>query len=94
MSLPQLISISLSRQASLSGIENGKMQPNAETLLVLSIILNKPISYFYPGPISEIIRLENIDPLEHELLLQAHRLDDDDLKRLIAQARALTDRYQ
>lgn len=77
------------RQASLSDMENGKMQPAAETLLFLSIALRKPLSYFFPGHYGERIRLEKIDPLEQELLMQAHRLDDDDLRRLIAQARAL-----
>jgi transcriptional regulator with XRE-family HTH domain len=79
------------RQASVSDIENGKMQPDAETLLYLSLVLNKPVSYFFPGPYGERVRLENIDPLEQELLMQAHRLDDEDLKRLIAQARALAE---
>jgi transcriptional regulator with XRE-family HTH domain len=79
------------RQASLSDMENGKMQPDAETLLYLSLTLRKPISHFFPGHYGERIRLEKIDPLEQELLMQAHRLDDDDLIRLITQARALAD---
>ena len=79
------------RQASLSEMENGKMQPDAETLLFLAITLRKPISYFFPGHYGERIRLEKIDPLEQVLLLQAHRLSDDDLIRTIAQVRALAD---
>ena len=34
---------------------------------------------------------DNLSVLEQELLLQARRLDDADLRRLIAQARALYD---
>jgi len=36
---------------------------------------------------------ENLDPLEEELLLQAQRLDPGNLRRLIAQAKALADLY-
>ena len=79
------------RQASLSDMENGKMQPDAETLLYLSITLRKPVSFFFPSDWGEHIRLESLHPLEHELLLQAKRLDEDDLKRLIAQSKALAD---
>jgi hypothetical protein len=34
---------------------------------------------------------DSISPLEKEFLLQARRLDDDDLRRIIAQARALVE---
>ena len=79
------------RQASVSDMENGKMQPDAETLLYLSGVLRKPVSYFFPDQYGEIIRLENIEPLEHELLLQANLLDEYDLKRLIVQTKALVE---
>ncbi len=36
------------RQAALSDMENGKMEPDASTLLLLSEYLKKPISYFFP----------------------------------------------
>ena len=55
------------------------MQPDAETLLFLSIILNKLISYFFLGHYRERIRLDKIDPLEHELLVDALRLDPERL---------------
>ena len=78
-------------QASLSDIENGKMQPDAETLLLLALNLSKPISYFFPRPYGDRVRLEFINPLEQELLMQSQRLNNDDLRRLIAQARALAE---
>lgn len=70
------------------------MQPDAETLLYLSLNLNKQISFFFPDELGESIRLEDLNPLEHELLLQIKRLTNEDLKRLIAQARALADLYK
>ena len=79
------------RQASLSDIENGKMQPDAETLLYLTLVLNKPISYFFPSQFGAYIRLESLDPLLQELLMNAQRLSEEDLHRLIVQTRALAD---
>ena len=78
------------RQASVSDMENGKMQPDAETLLYLAGVLKKPVSYFFPDPYGEFTRLENLRPLEQELLMQAQSLNDYDLRRLIAQVRAIS----
>ena len=65
------------------------MQPDAETLLFLAITLRKPISYFFPGQLGEMIRLENINSRLHELLLVARNLNDDDIERMLIQVRAL-----
>jgi transcriptional regulator with XRE-family HTH domain len=76
-------------QASMSDIENGKMQPDAETLVYLSLVLRKPISYFFPKHYVEVIDPDEIHPLLHELLTNAAHLSDEDLQRLIVQTRAL-----
>ena len=76
-------------QASISDIENGKMQPDAETLVYLSEALRKPIGYFFPKRYVEVIDPDEIHPLLHELLTNAAHLSDDDLQRLIVQTRAL-----
>lgn len=51
-----------------------------------------PITYFFP---KGFVRLkddeQSLTPLEQKLLLQVSHLDDDYLRRLIAQARALVD---
>lgn len=82
------------RQASLSAMENGKMQPDAETLMMLALILRKPVAYFFPGPYGEYIRQEGLSDLEQELLFQTRRLDEEDVKRIITQVRALADFQQ
>lgn len=79
------------RQASLSDMENGKMQPDAETLMDLSVVLAKPLTYFFPSPYGDELRTDKIDDVEKELLLLARRLPKEDLKRLIALAKALAD---
>lgn len=77
------------RQASLSDMENGKMQPDAETLLYLSIHLSRPISYFYPDDLSRYIEPSEVDPREQELLIHARILGDEDFQKLIAQVQAI-----
>jgi transcriptional regulator with XRE-family HTH domain len=77
------------RQAALSEIENGLMEPDAETLLMLSLILEKPLAYFFPKKYRRVTEISNLTDLESELLVQARRLSEDDLKRINAQVKAL-----
>ncbi|OGN81242.1 MAG: hypothetical protein A2X24_12955 [Chloroflexi bacterium GWB2_54_36] len=76
------------RQAALSDIENGKMEPDSSTLLLLSHYLEKPIGYFFPPPWKPSIDT-SLSDLEDEALLLIKKLDEDDLRRLLAQIRAL-----
>jgi transcriptional regulator with XRE-family HTH domain len=82
------------RQASISDIENGRMEVNSTTLMQLSVTLKKPISYFFPEGWKSDLPPENLSQSEQELLIQVHRLDEEDIKRLIAQARAIADLYE
>ena len=75
----------------MSDMENGTMQPDAETLLMLSLVLHKPVAYFFPDRYGELMRLEALTSQKEGLLLQAQRLNNTDLRRLIAQAKALAD---
>ena len=79
------------RQAALSEIENGLMQPDAETLLLLSHFLNRPLDYFYPKPFKPDVSLADLSEDEKSLIIQTRRLSDDDLKRIIAQVKALVE---
>ncbi|MCH8877944.1 MAG: hypothetical protein IIA89_14185 [Chloroflexi bacterium] len=67
------------------------MQRDAETLTLLSLVLVKPVGYFYPDRYGESLRLDKLSDEKQELLMQARALDSGDLKRLIAQAKALAD---
>lgn len=87
----ELAALIYRRQAALSAIENGLMQPDAETLLLLSHHLQKPIGYFYPQPFKPDISLEDLSEDEKSLIIQTRRLSNDDLKRIIAQAKALVE---
>lgn len=77
------------RQAALSDMENGKMEPDASTILLMAHALQKPISYFFPYPWKTTIEFTGLSEKEEDLLIQAKRLSPDDLIRLIAQAKAL-----
>jgi transcriptional regulator with XRE-family HTH domain len=92
MSQAELAEKAYFRQASISQIETGKREVSSTDLLYLSYALNKPITYFFPKWLMvEKSDEEGLNPLEKELLLHVRQLDDDDLRRLIAQARALVD---
>jgi transcriptional regulator with XRE-family HTH domain len=79
------------RQAALSEMENGLMQPDAGTLFILSSVLKKPINYFFPAPYKPDIQTEELTEIETELLIQARRLSKEDQKRIIAQVKAIGD---
>ena len=79
------------RQAALSEIENGLMQPDAETLLALSYHLQKPINYFFPEPYKPDPENETLTEDEKTLIIQSRRLSEDDIPSLIAQVKAMAD---
>jgi transcriptional regulator with XRE-family HTH domain len=79
------------RQAAISDIENGRMEVTATTLMQLSFVLKKPLSYFFPEEWLIELPPERLSEGERELLIHVHRLNDDDLHRVIAQTRALAD---
>lgn len=92
MSQAELAEKAYFRQAAISQIETGKRDVTASEIIYLSYALNKPITYFYSAYIINIkTEDDQLSILEQELLIQAKRLNPDDLKRLIAQARALAD---
>lgn len=75
-------------QASISQIENGKREVSTTEIISFSHALSKPIFYFFPDKIQRHFESSSLEI--NELLLVAQRLNEDDLKRLIIQARALT----
>ncbi len=78
------------RQAALSDMENGKMEPNASTLTLLSYYLNKPISYFFPDRYTPEKNLGELTDREKEILMYVKQLDKSDQIRILAQLQALS----
>lgn len=77
------------RQASVSDMENGKMQPDAETLVYLSLVLLKPISYFFPKQYNQFSDEGILHPLLQELVMNAAGLSKRELRSIIVQVKAL-----
>jgi len=70
------------RQATLSDIENGKVEVDASTLSLLSYYLRKPIAYFYPKPLYEELVQGDMTPLSLEMQMQFEQIYGDDLQKL------------
>ena len=79
------------RQATVSDIENGKREASTSDLVYISAALQKPIGYFYPRHSKFIDDGNRLNDLEQELLIHARKLSDDDLRKIIAQVKALAD---
>lgn len=79
------------RQAAISQLEQGKRDITAAELIYLSMALGKPIIYFFPNYPDINIGSSDLSIQEMELLEQARKLSHDDLRKLIAQAKALAD---
>ena len=82
------------RQASVSHMENGKMEISAGTLAKMALALRKPISYFFPIWLTNMLQPEELAPDEQELLSLAQKLSTEDLQRFIIQIRAIVLRHE
>lgn len=91
MSQAELAKKAYFRQSSISKIEAGTRAVSSEEILYLSYALDKPILYFFPKQFTDELAEDELSMLEKELLIQARRLDQSDLRKLIAQAKALAD---
>lgn len=70
------------RQAAISDMENGRMQPDATTLVVLAEILEKPVTYFFPPPWGPRVARGDLTYDEQALLLEFRRLQSDEYQKL------------
>lgn len=85
----ELAKLAYFHQASISQIEAGKREVTSSELLSFSVALKKPFVYFLPEPYKRYFDAQDTPSSIQELLLVAQELDDEDLNRLIIQARAL-----
>lgn len=79
------------RQATISDIESGKREASSEDLYYLSYVLKKPITYFYSNDFPYKLDNNGLTLLEQELLINAKHLNESDLKKIIAQIKAIVD---
>lgn len=79
------------RRATISDIENGKADVDAVTLALIAYILDKPIIFFFPGPLFLNLQFDELSEFERTLILQLRRLEYDDQKSIFVQIKALAD---
>lgn len=80
------------RQATISNIENGKSEVGSGTLALLAVILNKPLTYFYPKWVPEEITTRDINLDEQELLTYFRHIKDAQLQKIAtSQVKVLAD---
>ena len=70
------------RRPTLTDIENGKSEPNASSLGLITFYLKKPLSYFYPPQLIEIVGSKSMDDLSIELQMYFEQIYGEELKRL------------
>jgi transcriptional regulator with XRE-family HTH domain len=91
MSQTELAEKAYLRQSSISKIEAGLRSVLSEEILYLSYALDKPINYFFPEEFTHELSENELTQLEKELLMQTRKLSRGDLRKLIAQARAIAE---
>lgn len=70
------------RQAAISDMENGRMQPDATTLVVLAEVLEKPVTFFFPPPWGPRVARGDLSYDEQALLLEFRRLQSDEHRQI------------
>ena len=81
-------------QTAVSQIEQGKRDVSAAEILYFSAALDKPILFFFQPFIDLHNKDIELSPLEIELVNQAKKLSTEDLRKLVAQTKALVDLNQ
>ena len=92
LSQVELAQLIKKRRPSLSDMENGKMIPSFETMLYLSIYLQKPLIYFVPEKYRASLKEQEANTeLEKEVLIQLRRMSAEKQRIALSQLKALAD---
>ena len=70
------------RRPTLTDIENGKSEPYASSLGLITFYLKKPLSYFYPPQLYEDVVSNRMSDLSIEMQMYFEQIDGDELKGL------------
>lgn len=83
------------RQATISALENGAMEPHASALVLLSEALQKPVTYFLPEPWGPRVSRGDLTYEEQALLLEFRRLTSEEHQTMaVALLNAMADYSQ
>lgn len=82
LSQEELAKLTYIRRPTISDIETGKGQVNADLLALLAHVLDKPLGYFYPEYAYVELKQEDLSPLENELILNFKKIMGGNLQKL------------
>jgi len=71
------------RRPTLTNIENGKSEPNASSLGLITFYLKKPLSYFYPPQLYEEVVSNRMDDQSIEMQMYFEQIDGEELRKLL-----------
>jgi transcriptional regulator with XRE-family HTH domain len=89
ISQADLAELMMTRQATISDIENGKVEINLSQLLQLSQALEKPIDFFIPEWTIQRFKTDTLTPELQILIISAKKLSKEDVQKLTAQVKAI-----
>lgn len=87
MSQTELGNLVYRRQAAISQMENGQMEPPASTVMLLAAALEKPITYFFPRPWVRHVPKEDLAPIEQELIMEFRELPDLEQRMIVEEVK-------
>jgi len=88
----ELAELVYKRRPTISEMENGKMYPDIVTMLLLSVYLEKPLSYFFPSMLGHLRENSDLNDEETELVYHFRRIQQPEQRHLaLAQLRAIAD---
>jgi transcriptional regulator with XRE-family HTH domain len=92
LSQAELAKLVYRRRSTISDLENGKSKVGITTLSLISVALDKPITYFIPPNIRVKLKPDDLDTEELELIMQFRKIADEQLRLLsIRQVKLLAD---
>ncbi len=75
------------RQAAISEMENGKMEVDAFTLMLMAAALEKPLTYFFPRPWVRHVPQEDLSPFEQELIMEFRLLPEVEQRMIVEEVK-------
>lgn len=92
LSQAELANLVYRRRSTISDLENGKSKVGITTLSLISVALDKPITYFLPDTIRARLKPDDLDTKELELIMQFRKIADEQLRHLaIRQIKQIAD---
>ncbi len=87
MSQTELGDLVYRRQAAISQMENGRMEPPASTLMLLAAALEKPLLHFFPLPWAKRVSQDDLSAAEQELIMELRELPELEQRMILEEVK-------